>query len=87
MTTLLQRAVNGCQMAFLDAYQVRASFFNSASILDTLAVANCLSQLVAYQADDILTRWLLQVYFPRTFQQISFSGYILVVFNAYQVEG
>ena len=27
MTTLLQRAVNGCQMTFLDAYQVRASFF------------------------------------------------------------
>ena len=26
MTTLLQRAVNGCQMTFLDAYQVRASF-------------------------------------------------------------
>ena len=47
MTTLLQRFVNGCQMAFLDAYQVRASFFNSASTLDTLAVANCLSQLVA----------------------------------------
>ena len=26
MTTLLQRAVNGCQVTFLDAYQVRASF-------------------------------------------------------------
>ena len=47
MTTLLQRAVNGCQMTFLDAYQVRASFFKSASTLDTLTVANCLPQLAA----------------------------------------
>lgn len=47
MTTLLQRIVNGCQMAFFDAYQVRASFFKSASTLDTLTVANCLPQLAA----------------------------------------
>ena len=47
MTTLLQRAVNGCQMAFLDAYQVRASFFKSDSTLDMLAVVNGLPQLVA----------------------------------------
>ena len=87
MTTLLQRIVNGCQMAFFDAYQVRASFFKSASTLDTLTVANCLPQLAARQTDDILTQRLFQLYFPRTFQQISFSGYILAVFNAYQLEG
>ena len=54
-------------LAFFVGYQVRASFFKSASTLDTLTVANCLPQLAARQTDDILTRRLFQLYFPRTF--------------------
>ena len=65
----------------------RASSFKSASTLDTLTVANCLPQLAARQTDDILTRRLFQLYFSRTFQQISFSGYILAFFVGYQLEG
>lgn len=77
---------DGYILAVLVGYQVRASFFKSASTLDTLTVANCLPQLAARQTDDILTQRLFQLYFPRTFQHISFSGYILAVFNAYQLE-
>ena len=54
-------------LAFFVGYQVRTSFFKSASTLDTLTVANCLPQLAARQTDDILTRRLFQLYFPRTF--------------------
>ena len=67
MTTLLQRAVNGCQMTFLDAYQVRASFFKAASALNTSVVAHCQFSMVTRQTNDILTLRLLQLYFPRTF--------------------
>lgn len=74
-------------LAFFVGYQVRASSFKSASTLDTLTVANCLPQLAARQTDDILTRRLFQLYFSRTFQQISFSGYILAFFVGYQLEG
>ena len=62
-------------------------FFKVDSALNTSVVANCRFAMVARQTDDILTRRLLQLYFLRTFQQISFSGYILAVFNAYQLEG
>ena len=62
-------------------------FFKVDSALNTSVVANCRFAMVARQTDDILTRRLLQLYFLRTCQQISFSGYILAVFNAYQLGG
>ena len=62
-------------------------FFKVASALNTSVVANCRFSMVTRPTNDILTRRLLQLYFLRTFQQISFSGNKKPFFDAYQVEG
>ena len=62
-------------------------FSRPLSTSGTAVVAKSNPPSVAPQTDAILIKQPLQLYFPRTFRQISFSGYFLAVFNAYQVEG
>ena len=62
-------------------------FFKVASALNTSVVANCRFSMVTRPTNDILTRRLLQLYFLRTFQQISFSGNKKHFFVGYQLEG
>ena len=62
-------------------------FFKVDSALNTSVVANCRFAMVARQTDDILTWQSLQLYFSRTFWQISFSGCFLAIFVGYLLRG
>ena len=75
------------KQAFSTPTKCRASFSRPLSTSGTAVVAKSNPPSVAPQTDAILIKRPLQLYFSRTFRQISFSGYILAVFNAYQVEG
>ena len=62
-------------------------FFKVDSALNTSVVANYRFAMVARQTDDILTWQSLQLYFSRTFWQISFSGCFLAIFVGYLLRG
>ena len=62
-------------------------FSRPLSTSGTAVVAKFHPPSVAPWTDVILTEWPHQLYFSRTFQQISFSGYILAFFVGYQLGG
>ena len=75
------------KQAFSMPTKCRASFSRPLSTLGTANVAKFRPPSVALWVNVILIKQPLQLYFPKTFQQISFSGYFLAFFVGYQVEG
>ena len=72
---------NATKQAFSMPTKCRASFSRPLSTLGTANVAKFRPPSVAPWVNVILIKQLLQLYFPKTFQRISFSGYFLAVFD------
>ncbi|MBV0929088.1 hypothetical protein KTT80_13885, partial [Faecalibacterium prausnitzii] len=72
---------NATKQAFSMPTKCRASFSRPLSTLGTAIVAKFRPPSVAPWVNVILIKQPPQLYFPKTFQQISFSGYFLAVFD------
>ena len=72
---------NATKQTFSMPTKCRASFSRPLSTLGTANVAKFRPPSVAPWVNVILIKQLLQLYFPKTFQRISFSGYFLAVFD------